>query len=435
MNKVILIENQIGNTCSDSQSIQEAFLDYYESLLGRRKATEKVRAEVIGQGRCCNADHIQILNTPVTNEEIRKIFFDTPIDKSPGPDGYTSAFFKDSWDIIGEDICAAIKDFFCFRCIRGKLCHLDVFLKLTCKKLMIQLNGSLLNNLSMPLGFLRMISYATENWPFQYHPLCKGIKLNHLIFADDLLMFCKGNTQSIMLLIMAFSSFSKAFGLTMNNTKSEVYYNGVSSALKNDIQQATRFVEGSLPFRYLGVPIQAGRLSQKECNALLERMINIIRSIGAKKLSYAGRLVLINSVLNTLYSYWAWMFIIPKGDGSSYYHKLPLVVWDKVTLPKDEGGLGIKKAETCNIAAVAKLVDWVYNKADKLWIKWISQVYLKQQDWHTYTPAAGVVWFWKSICKVKEMMKTGYHNDQWVASSKGYTIRDGYEWLRTKQPK
>ncbi|XP_074318847.1 uncharacterized protein LOC141655677 [Silene latifolia] len=33
------------------------------------------------------------------------------------------------------------------------------------------------------------------------------------------------------------------------------------------------------------------------------------------------------------------------------------------------------------------------------------------------------------------MMKAGYHNDQWVASSKVYTIRDEYEWLRTKQPK
>ncbi|XP_074288733.1 uncharacterized protein LOC141613890 [Silene latifolia] len=32
-------------------------------------------------------------------------------------------------------------------------------------------------------------------------------------------------------------------------------------------------------------------------------------------------------------------------------------------------------------------------------------------------------------------MKAGYQNDQWTSSSKGYSIRDGYEWLRTKQPK
>ncbi|GJW47654.1 hypothetical protein Tco_0079300 [Tanacetum coccineum] len=33
-------------------------------------------------------------------------------DKSPGPDGYTAAFFKDSWDIIGSDVTKAVCEFF-----------------------------------------------------------------------------------------------------------------------------------------------------------------------------------------------------------------------------------------------------------------------------------------------------------------------------------
>ncbi|XP_074299058.1 uncharacterized protein LOC141630078 [Silene latifolia] len=33
-------------------------------------------------------------------------------DKSPGPDGFSSAFFKDSLDLIGEDFCRAIHEFF-----------------------------------------------------------------------------------------------------------------------------------------------------------------------------------------------------------------------------------------------------------------------------------------------------------------------------------
>ncbi|XP_074271667.1 uncharacterized protein LOC141595602 [Silene latifolia] len=32
-------------------------------------------------------------------------------------------------------------------------------------------------------------------------------------------------------------------------------------------------------------------------------------------------------------------------------------------------------------------------------------------------------------------MKAGYQNDQWSANLKGYSIREGYEWLRNKQPK
>jgi hypothetical protein len=33
-------------------------------------------------------------------------------DKAPRPDGYSSFFFKKSWDIVGVDFCAAIQDFF-----------------------------------------------------------------------------------------------------------------------------------------------------------------------------------------------------------------------------------------------------------------------------------------------------------------------------------
>ena len=33
-------------------------------------------------------------------------------DKSPGPDGYTSFFFKSAWSIVGMDVCAAVRYFF-----------------------------------------------------------------------------------------------------------------------------------------------------------------------------------------------------------------------------------------------------------------------------------------------------------------------------------
>ncbi|XP_074301011.1 uncharacterized protein LOC141632358 [Silene latifolia] len=289
----------------------------------------------------------------------------------------------------------------------------------------------------------RLIKFATDRWPFQYHPLCKNLKLTHLMFADDLLLFCKGKPQSIWLLMRAFSSFSKASGLAMNNAKSEIFFSGVAEDIKEGIKMVTGFKEGTMPFRYLGVPIKAGRLTKSECSALTEKMVARIRGLRAKKLSYAGRVTLINAVLNTLQNYWAQMFIIPKSiinnimaicrnylwDGSSEYHRVPMVAWDKVTLPKKEGGLGIRRADTWNIANVGKLVDWIYCKADRLWIKWVSDVYIKDHDWHCYTPPTDATWVWKNICKIKDKLKTGYANGSWIVSPKGYSIRSGYDWL------
>nr|GEZ71513.1 hypothetical protein [Tanacetum cinerariifolium] len=49
---------------------------------------------------------------PVTNEEVKREMFDIGDDKSPGPDGYSLLFFKESWDTVGEDVCRAVRDFF-----------------------------------------------------------------------------------------------------------------------------------------------------------------------------------------------------------------------------------------------------------------------------------------------------------------------------------
>jgi len=34
-------------------------------------------------------------------------------DKSPGPNGFSSMFFKKAWDVIGSDFCATAQNFFC----------------------------------------------------------------------------------------------------------------------------------------------------------------------------------------------------------------------------------------------------------------------------------------------------------------------------------
>ena len=48
----------------------------------------------------------------VTDCEIKAALFYIEDNKAPGPDCYTSKFYKKAWDIIKEDLCGAIKEFF-----------------------------------------------------------------------------------------------------------------------------------------------------------------------------------------------------------------------------------------------------------------------------------------------------------------------------------
>jgi len=53
-----------------------------------------------------------MLTRVVSAEEIKKVLFSMPNDKSPGPDGFTSEFFKESWEILGPEFILAIQSFF-----------------------------------------------------------------------------------------------------------------------------------------------------------------------------------------------------------------------------------------------------------------------------------------------------------------------------------
>ncbi|KAK4388164.1 hypothetical protein Sango_2423000 [Sesamum angolense] len=50
----------------------------------------------------------------VSRDEIKATFFDIAEDKAPGPDGYSSGFFKAVWPIVGEEMIKAIMEFFHF---------------------------------------------------------------------------------------------------------------------------------------------------------------------------------------------------------------------------------------------------------------------------------------------------------------------------------
>lgn len=79
-------------------------------------------------------------------------------------------------------------------------------------------------------------------------------------FADDLLLFARGDNQSVALLQLCFDQFSTASGLKANLNKSSVYFGGVDTIEEALILQQLGYVKGDLPFRYLGVSLTTKKM-------------------------------------------------------------------------------------------------------------------------------------------------------------------------------
>ena len=100
---------------------------------------------------------------------------------------------------------------------------------------------------------------------FKYHPYCLKMKLTHLCFAYDLLIFSKASQSSIGVIKSTLAEFEELSGLKANTTKSFFFCSGIYDRIKYVLLQNLQMQEGKFPVRYLGVPLISTKLSATDC--------------------------------------------------------------------------------------------------------------------------------------------------------------------------
>lgn len=225
---------------------------------------------------------------------------------------------------------------------------------------------------------------------FKYHPKCQRLKITQLIFADDFLMFARGDVHSVLLLTSEFASFSEASGLHANPEKSCIYFSGVTDDVQSLILKETGMTKGDPPFRYLGVPLSSRKLNYSQCRPLVEKITARIHHWSVKSLSYAGRFQLLQSVIGGMMHFWAQLFCLPKKwikqvlricriylwTGKETPSRKASLAWEQVCLPKVCGGLNLRNMIIWNQAALLKLLWAISVKKDRLWIQWVHSYFI-----------------------------------------------------------
>jgi len=67
---------------------------------------------VLCLGPLVSQQHADRMISGPLNQKIQMTLFDIGEDKALRLDGYSSYFFKKAWNIVGHQICQAVKEFF-----------------------------------------------------------------------------------------------------------------------------------------------------------------------------------------------------------------------------------------------------------------------------------------------------------------------------------
>lgn len=88
------------------------FENFYTNLFGSKGSRISADEEVLAAGPKLSLEDQNMLVSPVTHKEFKEALLYIGDDKALGPDGFSSAFFKKNWAIVGEDVLAVVMEFF-----------------------------------------------------------------------------------------------------------------------------------------------------------------------------------------------------------------------------------------------------------------------------------------------------------------------------------
>jgi hypothetical protein len=148
--------------------------------------------------------------------------------------------------------------------------------------------------------------------------------------------------QTVQCVKKVLAEFASLAGLTFNPSKSTFFCSGVWGVFE--------MREGSLPVRYLGLPLISNKLSTGDCEALIHNKTGRIDSWLSRNLSFDGRLQLLSSVSYGIQAYWSNVFILPKNVIKTLAKKFNCFLWNRgsegptrakfawesICVPKDE---------------------------------------------------------------------------------------------------
>ncbi|GJW44645.1 hypothetical protein Tco_0073444 [Tanacetum coccineum] len=471
--RIDAVTNIEGVLCENEQ-VPVAFVTHYEAFLGLVGETNGFVDDNLFKTRLHDQIALNMIRE-VTTQEVKQAMFSMGDDKSPGPDGYTVAFFKEAWEIVATDVTDAVREFFTNGKLLKELNHTIIALipkiqsplrvndyrPISCCNVLFKCISKILaNRIKHSLEYLvspnqsafvpgRSISnnilltqeimhnyhlnrgtprcafkvdiqkaYHTVDWEFLRRILhgfgfharivswimeCVSTTSYSICINGNLHGYFKGNRglrQGDPLSLYLFTLIMEVLTLMLHRRvlDSGIFtYHMYCSRL--DLINLC-FADDLFIFTYRDVVHSAGIIKEaldefKNASGLTPSLPKStayfcyirMEDWKNKSLSIAGRLQLIASVIGN----------VKRGKAK--------VAWEVVCLPKQEGGLGIRRLDHFNSALMVSHVWKLLTLKESLWVKWIHEYKLKGRSFWDIPMRGNMSWSWRKLLQLRPLVR------------------------------
>ncbi|KAL4332523.1 hypothetical protein GQ457_07G000070 [Hibiscus cannabinus] len=140
----------------------------------------------------------------------------------------------------------------------------------------------------------------------------KGPRINHLLYADDCLLFIKNSEKEARRLKEVLTVYEASSGQKINVEKSSIYFsNGTSEQSKTALKSILNMNEDAVLGQYLGLPLIVGKSKMEAFKFLIENVDKRSGNWSKNLLSFGGREIFIKSVAQGIPAYAMCCFMLP----------------------------------------------------------------------------------------------------------------------------
>ncbi|GJV82914.1 hypothetical protein Tco_1522812 [Tanacetum coccineum] len=470
--------------------VPNVFVSHYMSFLGSDMICDGLDCDDLFLNTVFDMANENMVKL-VTNEEIKRVMYGIGDDKAPGPDGFTSVFFKKGRDVVGPDVCNAVKDFFINGMLLKEINHtflalipktttplkVNDYRPISCCNVLYKCISKIITNRIIE-GIKEVVSdnqsafvpgrsisdniLITQELMHNYHldrgpPRCafkvdiqKAYDTVDWSFLDRIL---RGfGFHQIMIKWIMVCVTSPSFSICINGDV-HGYFKGKRGLRQGDPLSPYLF---TLELNIINVcfaddlflfargDVDSKTVIMDSLNEF-KAVSGLVPSIPKSKLpvKYLGvsllssRLlnqdckILVEKVKNRIEDW--------KNKSLSFAGRLQLcksvissmqVYWASVLILPKEGGLGIRSLEVFNLALMTTHVWNILSNKESLWVWWIHIYKLRGRTLWDIPPTSDMSWGWRKIIQLREVIKPFL----WVRIGNGLSTSLWYDMSCSQSP-